>query len=51
MVYIPKGNYLTNLVHGESKMHWLVKALMDFFISFLFILRKLLDLKEKNCKF
>ena len=23
MVYIPKENYLTNLVHGESKMHWL----------------------------
>ena len=21
MVYIPKGNYLNNLVHGEPKMH------------------------------
>ena len=21
MVYIPKGNYLTSFVHGESKIH------------------------------
>ena len=28
-VYIPKGNYLTNLVYGEPKMQWLMKALME----------------------
>ena len=29
MGHIPKGIYLTNFVHGESEIYYLVKALME----------------------